>query len=144
MGTCGCGDFYNERAVRLGEGGPVVSFDVYTGCRDCEPMFSVDTRLFNEQGVKEWLDGAKIETVPPDEYGGNSGCGVSIPIFSVHDIVAAIKNLQEDEDSRIEHYASPAEWFEDYGLGILKDAHANCKRRLAKEDAKDKEGEGRG
>lgn len=135
MGTCGCGDFYSERAVRLGENGPVVSFNVYTGCRYCEPMFSVDTHLLNEQGVNEWLDGAQIEAVEPDEYGGNNGCGVSIPVFSVHDIVAAIKNLEgEDYDAKIEQYASVSEWFEDYGLGILQDAHTRCKNRLANKE----------
>jgi hypothetical protein len=117
MCQCGCGDFGYDMALRLNRQS-VLSLDIYQGCADCHDGIALIMSFFNSQGVKDWLDGAKIEKAPlPDEYGGNHGHGVVLPILEVGDLIASL-----DELPKMKGYRSLKEWLEDNGLTLLQTA----------------------
>jgi len=65
----------------------------------------------------EWLEGAKIEAYKPDEFGGNSGYGISISFFEVRDLIKAATAFGDYEG-----YNSVEEWLEENGLQMMQDA----------------------
>lgn len=93
-GPCGCGEMSIERAWRLRDG-TVLALDEYHGCETCYQGIGVMLYFFPSKR-SEWLEDAVIENAPrPDEYGGNHGLGISIPLLEVQDLLAALPIIEE-------------------------------------------------
>lgn len=129
MCRCGCGEFPVTEAYHLPKG-DVIGIGIYEGCADCfvGPGISVYVYPSRRSG-KEWLEGAKTQDYKPDEYGGNSGSGISLSFFEVRDLVAAAKEIGtqlhgEGWEMTVE------EWLEENGLQMMQDAMKLFKTRV--------------
>ena len=116
MCECLCGAVRGEFNFRVKDTDPVVSIDIYRGCKYCEKMIGVDIRLFTKAGAQEWLYDATILDAEPNEYGGLPSLK-SLPIVSIDALVAVSKAMPS-----IEEYESLADWLDDHGLDLLQSA----------------------
>lgn len=140
MGQCGCGDTHIEKGYQLPDGA-VVAYDIYHGCRDCNPGPGLSIYVFpNGQAGRMWLDGAKIEKYTPDEFGGNHGHGISFGLFEAEDLVAEAKELVARESGEIcacadeeDGYTTISDWLHDFGLVMVQGAMRRYRRRIENE-----------
>ncbi len=117
MCQCGCGDTAIERAFKV-DRGPTIGYQVYRGCKDCHAGIGVDLYFYNSEGARDWCRGSVTEKAPKgDEYGGNNGAGIALPLFDVADLVEESKSLEP-----ISEYDSLADWLEDFGLDLIQGA----------------------
>ncbi len=133
MCQCGCGDTSIERAFKI-ERGPTIGYQLYRGCADCHQGIGVDLLFYNRAGVKDWVS-CKVEAAPKaDEYGGNKGSGVAIPLFEVKDLIAASKDPTIDPGpiGPRSGYRTVAEWLEDHGLRLIQGALQRARERELK------------
>lgn len=135
MGQCGCGDTYIEKGYELPDG-TVVAYDIYHGCPDCNPGPGISIFLYpSRESGRMWLDGAKIEKYTPDEFGGNSGHGISLGLFEVKDLEAEAKDIIAKESGEIdpegEGYTTLHDWLRDFGLLMIQGAMRRYRKRLS-------------
>jgi len=135
MCQCGCGEMPIEKAYALTRR-CVLGIKVYEGCRDCFPGLAVDISVFNSAGV-EWLDHFEREeidrTVKPDEYGGNGGRGIPVPIIDVECLRDQARELVKADP--IKGYRTLDAWLEEYGLALLQGAARKFSVKYAKQIA---------
>lgn len=125
MGQCGCADFSCDAAFRIKGSKSVIAVQRYPGCQGCGTPAGVVLCFFNERGVRDWLDGVKIETVVPDEFGSNRGIGIGIALLGAEDLVAAAKELGDGQE--IEHYSQASDFMEDAAHELIGEAVSKCK-----------------
>jgi hypothetical protein len=146
MGQCGCGDTSIDKGYVF-PNGTVVAYDIYRGCRDCNPGPGISIYAYpSRRAGRMWLSGVEIEKYKPDEYGGNGGYGISFGLFEVEDLIAEAKELVAVESGEIDPdgdgYATIQDWLHDYGLLMVQGAMRRYCKRI--EPASDGEpGEGR-
>lgn len=127
MCQCGCGDTNVQAAFQIEGTKIVLGFQIFPGCRDCDYGPGVAVTVYDSPDVL-WLDGVKIQKVKADEFGGNQGVGISVPVFDLEDLVAAAETVEKT--SSIESYVSLAEWLEEHGYEFLRDAISRREKKL--------------
>lgn len=132
MGQCGCGEVPIENAYRLPKG-QVVAYHVYHGCEDCFSGPGISIYVY-PNSKSEWLDRSKIEDFTPDEYGGNSGHGISLGLFEVDDLRAESVDLSKEAGigRGRDDYASLDDWLADFGLRLIQGAMDRFTKRMDK------------
>lgn len=140
MCQCGCGDTNLEKGYEL-LGGTVVAYDIYRGCRDCNPGPGISIYAYPNRKVgRMWLSGVKIEQYTPDEFGGNHGYGISFGLFEVEDLIAEAKEIVATESGEVgllkdedeDDYLSLEDWLSDYGLMMVQGAMRRYRTRMEK------------
>lgn len=135
MGQCGCGDVPITEAYRIHGQKTVVGVIIYRGCRDCDYGPGVSFCLFDRKR-SPWLDGVKLQSIKPDEYGSRGGTGISIGIFDVRDVVSAAKEMAKTYGwpVPIDVEQTPAEafesWMEEVGSELLGLAMFHREKRV--------------
>jgi len=109
-----------------------VGIGIYRGCEDCFAGPGVSIYVFpSKRSGKEWLRDAKMEDYKPDEYGGNSGRGISLSFFEVEDLVEAAKKIGTEIQGE-DWEMSVEEWLEENGLQMMQDAMRLFDKRIEK------------
>ena len=135
MGGCGCGDFQDDVAFEI-RPDVVISIGTYPGCQDCDEGPGVTVHFWDSPSA-DFLDGVQRLPMKPNEFGGNEGFGHAVVLFQLEDLISAAKELADDnaispegEDS----YSNLAEWLQDNGHQLIKDAIFRCYTRMRHED----------
>lgn len=138
MCQCGCGDTNLEKGYELPDG-TIVAYDIYRGCRDCNPGPGISIYAYpNRKAGRMWLSGVKIEKYTPDEFGGNHGFGISFGLFEVEDLAAEANEIVSTESGPIDpdsedSYETVEAWLEDFGLRMVQGAMRRYADRMEAE-----------
>jgi len=127
MCECGCGATDIQAAYQIAGTQIVIGLQVYPGCEDCDYGPGVAILVFDSP-KNEWLAGVKIQRIKADEYGGNQGHGIGVPIFDPENLRAEAAALEE-ADPIAAGYESLGEWLDEYGVGLITGAVARRRKQ---------------
>lgn len=132
MSQCGCGDTDIREVHRLAGTEASIGIQKYYGCRECFEGPGVMLYLLNPKGLSDWvMPGIEAREISPDEFGGNEGRGIRVPIFEIKDLVKATQTLIDTGDiADMEDYAGIEDWLSDYGLAVVQEAMRICGERM--------------
>ena len=143
MCECSCAAQPYLTATRIDGTDVVLAVQVFPGCKDCDYGPGVSVAIFDSPTV-ELIEGLKLESIKADEYGGNSGYGLSVPVLDGEDLIAEARELcpkgtigpGEDE------YESLADWLDDNWDSLLRGAVHRRLDRWAKQREQSRENGG--
>lgn len=136
MCECGCGEQPYRDANQIAGSKVTLAIQVFPGCDSCDYGPGVAVSVFDSPEV-EWLEGLKVETITPDEYGANRGHGISVGLFDTRDLVAASEELIA-EGYQVglgdDEYELP-DWLAEFGGRLVQDAIRRYGERMRKRAA---------
>jgi len=120
-------DMKIDQAWRMPDGN-VLAFSLYPGCEECFRGIGVVIYVFDKEGERHWLGDVETPALPKaDEFGGNEGMGISIPIVDIDKILDHARAIDVVDDD-ISDYETTADFLDDKLQRIL---HWNSRETVA-------------